>query len=1621
VRFGREQIDAIATAIYAYEEKGNAIIIADQTGVGKGRTAAGLIRYAILELGKKPFFFTEKKHLINDIYRDLYDIGFDAGVVEVAMEKEEVRKDIWTDEELIKYIISDLKDIEDVRVEYSFPDEEKFSVNKLKSYPKKLSEEDTEYYENIMSELIELYRTKFNEEGTFITKKRPVPLIEQEKALSIAQKEGRMKLTPFFPSKEDIFDKNGNVIYKAMTEDELKDAMGYKKEQGKWTYDYDQDVTLLNLPKKYELFVMPYSQISNLYEDVKKTGGRQVLNPKIAYLQNFVNNSVVILDESHSASGGTIDNPSNIFETISKFVGLSAMTTYISATYSKRAVNMPLYAIKTSMRETGLSTKELIETFTDGDTALQEAVSVELVRNGQLLRRERLIQGTSNYEYAKNEPGDQVGTQQAIRMNTVADLFGEVRQFQKKVHGVIKSFKDELEEREFPTEPLAGTKDEIDKARSINGLEFQMFNFFLLGLKIQQTVEYSLEQLKNGVKPIITVANTLESALSNMPKSFKTMKESDRYQMGDEIENDFKLYIAYLLFYTMRWKQNIETVADDGTRVISAKTICVFDDYHPISRELRTELGGEYEVILGRILRATTGVSIAPIDEIKQRIKDAGYSINEITGRQLQVSFSNKNFDKGVITKREVKPTTVVVKEYNENKIDALIINQSGAVGISMHARPVGRAKIFYPIQKTQVEVDGVIMEVESGWPTTLENKDEVKKRGMIITQMELDINKEVQKLGRINRTGQVYPPQFTYIVSSIPSESRLSAMMERKLRSLSANVSSDQEQSSHLFSSDDFFSAIAIDPFNETMREIGARFRAKVKEDIKNYTKILYFSDFQLQKNFYDIFTQRLREFIEEQIKLGTYVGALAKKDYKAKTVDKFPFYIGNEDSKTSFGGHSFLEQCTVKEYEPKNLEREVRNAIASKMVLKNSNFYKKDSNPQLDEEGEVITSSFDKMYDNLEMYQADAIALIDSFADDKATMQITYIAEYQKDILALQEKVDNAKNELFRKYDVLKFEVDEQGLRTKAKRIIHGKVKEIFELEEQVSRVKKQISEIKDKISEALNKEDMASVGTLSVDMAKYKEEDKRLSDLVASYGDVSELKSEYKSSEREIKHDEKEIEKIKNRISNIREQGVEYATLMNNVKSFIMKIGQVHNYCILKEIPINVDKDGEVQLSTQRYEYEIDFSQPAVVTGVTFPFEASEFIPSNIIVNFVGVTDKSTGTKPFSQLFKEIDIQDKWERNRKSLIELKLISPSYKDNVWNKIVGSFDTSSDAPKYFIVGSILKTFMLAKDNELPGTITKYTMNEGVDRLGIEISNNTDTQGTMVSTTYDKLLSRYNNEEGSLEYPILFDGNTKNIDRLMTNYMYWYCIARFYNAKKNNKQIAGDYNDNYLNNGDEFTFEISSKSGYSAIRIAMPYSLREDSNNICSAYFDGEVLPQQMAIEDFTESLTVQIISSELRYAEFFAYQLNQLGVDIDSDNLEISKRSLNFPDVSVSTNQVKRYSLDKLFKLTFPTNILGAKTSIACSQRVKMSYDNFLQVMKALEVANEKPTFATGSQYFKEVANMYVLEQFVENSVFTETSAGGDVTFNPAIEGELMEAIDSQIQKIVDIFTLEE
>ena len=74
--FSAEQVDALALAIDNVEQ-GRGFIVGDQTGVGKGRFVAAMLRYA-LQQGKTPIFVTKQPGLYADMIRDMRDIGMES-------------------------------------------------------------------------------------------------------------------------------------------------------------------------------------------------------------------------------------------------------------------------------------------------------------------------------------------------------------------------------------------------------------------------------------------------------------------------------------------------------------------------------------------------------------------------------------------------------------------------------------------------------------------------------------------------------------------------------------------------------------------------------------------------------------------------------------------------------------------------------------------------------------------------------------------------------------------------------------------------------------------------------------------------------------------------------------------------------------------------------------------------------------------------------------------------------------------------------------------------------------------------------------------------------------------------------------------------------------------------------------------------------------------------------------------------------------------------------------------------------------------------------------------------------------------------------------------------------
>lgn len=484
------------------------------------------------------------------------------------------------------------------------------------------------------------------------------------------------------------------------------------------------------LPDGSNAVFMTYSQIN------KDNLQRRVL-------MSLAPNAVFILDESHSAAGA-----SSTGEFVIGALGLAKGVTYLSATYAKRPDNMPLY-FKTDIGNAAADTEGLAQAMAAGGLPLQTVVSNNLVKAGQMFRRERSYDGvqissvfdTGNRDLHENLSNEAT---KALRALVSAD---------KSFHSVyVKTLGQALAAQGESVQDSAGNQ----AAAGVQHTEFSsvVHNFvkqMLLGLKAQSAADEAIASLKRGEKPIIAVESTMGSFLNEYATS-------NNIAQGEELGAfDYRTVL---------------------TRALERSRVIIIKDAQGNETKRKVPLS-ELDVITTRAYQRAQAVidglklsiPVSPIDWMRAQIIKAGYSVAEITGRNLSVDYSNPSKPiLSAIDQLEQSDKVNTTRQFNSGKLDALILNVAGSTGISLHAS---------------------------------EKFSDQHQRHMIVAQAAGDINIFMQMLGRIHRTGQVALPKYTILSVDLPTEKRPTAVLSGKMKSLNANTSSNTESATSVKTSD--------------------------------------------------------------------------------------------------------------------------------------------------------------------------------------------------------------------------------------------------------------------------------------------------------------------------------------------------------------------------------------------------------------------------------------------------------------------------------------------------------------------------------------------------------------------------------------------------------------------------------------------------------------------------------------------------------------------------------------------------------------------------------------------------------------------------------------------------
>lgn len=762
-----EQIDSVALAIHQMN-KGNAFIIGDMTGVGKGRQGAALIRYAVKQ-GKVPIYFTQKPTLFTDNYRDLADIGS-----------------------------SDLR-----------------------------------------------------------------PFI-------IASN----------PKDANIVDADGNVVHRLPSKKEQARVFDYIMEHG-------------TLPEEYDYVLTTYDQIKNGTADYQQgadgrwnVGSRKTSKNSKGYttadyngqtrrdaLAELAKGNIAILDESHTVGGD-----SGCGRYMQMLTSEADGVTFLSATFAKRADNMPIYAQRTAISEAGIKAGELIEAIAKGGVTLQEIMSKQLVESGQMIRRERSFEGVT-IDWLN--VGEETDRRQRAQFNEVSDILNAIRSFQNDyITPLIDAMNEQAAETGGTVGHTQGTKNMGVKNVPFASKMYNLVNQLLFALKVDAVADRVIENLRNGYKPVISFTNTMEGFL----------KEAPTGEAMDEIP-DFSITLMRALDGVMRFTEKDADENSEGGRISLA--------------QLPADGQAAYNAIRAKIENLSAGLPISPMDAIRMKIEAAGYSVAEITRRTVQLNRTEDG--RYIVESRKDRDKKAAMRDFNSGRLDVLMINKSGSTGISLHASS---------------------------------KFEDQRPRVMVFAQFQSDINDEVQMRGRIDRSGQVTRGRCEYIMSTIPAEQRIQMMFKAKLKSLDANTTSSQKSKFNEMEIVDYLNKYGdevvweymkehpelserlgdpLDMLQEGKSEDGPRTSEKEDTSKKNgcagkISRYLAFLSVEEQDEIFREITEAYRVKMQLLDDAGENDLEITTMPLRAETTKKQIWHNGvNPDSGNAFADHTYVEEVEV------------------------------------------------------------------------------------------------------------------------------------------------------------------------------------------------------------------------------------------------------------------------------------------------------------------------------------------------------------------------------------------------------------------------------------------------------------------------------------------------------------------------------------------------------------------------------------------------------------------------------------------------------------------------------------------------------------------------------------
>lgn len=639
------------------------------------------------------------------------------------------------------------------------------------------------------------------------------------------------------------------------------------------------------------------------YNQMQTVAGKDT--PRRQFLQRLAPHAVLIFDESHNAGGqkltrekpGAAENRAKFARSL---ISRARGVLYSSATYAKRPDVMDLYAA-TDMAMAVEKIENLGEAIAHGGVPMQQAVASMLAKAGQYVRRERSFDGV-NYD-TPSVPVDKA------KYDGIAKSMATINDFSHLVKAAVQS--DEFQSG-IRGSGQAIARDDATGDSGVTSINFtsimhNIINQMLLSMKAEPASQMALDAIKRNEKPVLTVANTLETFL-------KDTADNLHMKVGDALKSDFRDILQKYL---------------DRTRTVTIKP--PFEGQDPIKHVLSDEELGPRGVAAYNAAKAQiraldlADLPVSPIDYMKNRLKQAGHSVGEITGRGLTLDYGAGKTP--VLTNRAGRELSIAgrnktISDFNNGNHDALVLNQAGATGLSAHAG---------------------------------EKFKDQRQRHMMIVQAEGNIDTHMQMLGRVHRTGQVVVPTYSQLVADIPAEKRPAAVLAKKMASLNANTTASRSSAMTAKDVPDFINQYgdriaanyAVDN-PETHWQMGAPVKfdeggaPKLEDAMRKLTGRVMLLPLKMQEEVYDHLEDEYKALIEQMDAAGENALEAKHLDLKAKPIERTEVVGEKNESGSPFAAPVVMEKTKVnrlgKPFSPEEVVQKALDEIDAKRVLGDS-----------------------------------------------------------------------------------------------------------------------------------------------------------------------------------------------------------------------------------------------------------------------------------------------------------------------------------------------------------------------------------------------------------------------------------------------------------------------------------------------------------------------------------------------------------------------------------------------------------------------------------------------------------------------------------------------------------